>query len=362
MTDFANFQTVAADLVKRFESDIAQGLSYEYDEATLRIQFLNRLFGALGWDVSNTQGLPAHLCEVVVESRTDIAGRKKRADYLFRVGGINKLVAEAKRPSEFLKRHAFQIQNYTYNLRLYLGVLTNFEYLELHVVGARPDKDTPFEPVRTYHFSDFAARAREIWDLFARENVKNGSIERFLQDLPKGSSRTRQGWLFKPTKTKTVDEDFLEFLDQFRERLAESLFVQNPKRQWGETGLNEAVQRIIDRILFIRICEDRDIDTGQPLAECVGEWRSGGARKGQLYPRLVAQVRRLAPVFNGGLFGKPGEEPHFSDFLHVDDGVLADFVEDISGDESSYLFNTIPVEILGSVYERFLGKIIRLTA
>ena len=43
----------------------------------------------------------------------------------------------------------------------------------------------------------------------------------------------------------------------------------------------------------------------------------------------------------------------------VGDDWLAGFVADLSDDESPYLFNYIPVEILGTIYERFLGKIVR---
>jgi hypothetical protein len=150
------------------------------------------------------------------------------------------------------------------------------------------------------------------------------------------------------------------------------------------------VQHILDRILFLRICEDRDIDTGVLLVSIVETWRlnfdkevgrrahqkplelreeppayfgSSGVRapKDSLWRAIVRHFRALnrrspthVPYFNGNLF-----KPHLSEELIVSDEWLAGFVSDLSDDESPYLFSYIPVEILGTIYERFLGKVVR---
>ena len=358
---FDSFQTELHGLVTRFQNDFAYFQSDQYDEAMARLQFIDPFFASLGWDMEN-RDRPAHECEVIIERRTDIEGRHRRADYVFRIGGMDKLVCDAKKPGEQLQHYAFQIQRYTYSLGLYLGLLTDFENLQIYVVGAKPDPHRPFDVVRVYRFQEYEKHAKELWDLFARDNIANGSIDKFIVALPKTAARrAKQGWLIKPDRTRIVDDDFLAYLDEARSDLAKTLVASNPHFDWGDTGLNEAVQRILDRILFIRICEDRDIDTFRPLARLAGDWRAGGSQAGQLYPALVGLFRKLAPQFNGGLFGKPEDKPHFSESLKLDDAKLADFIEEISADDSSYLFSTIPVEILGAVYERFLGKVIRVT-
>ncbi|MBK8782076.1 MAG: N-6 DNA methylase [Anaerolineales bacterium] len=48
--------------------------------------------------------------------------------------------------------------------------------------------------------------------------------------------------------------------------------------------------------------------------------------------------------------------------LNVDDKVLQDILKNLYYPESPYVFREIPADILGQVYERFLGKVIRLTA
>ncbi len=305
--------------------------------------------------------VPPHEREVVSEARREISGRKKRADYVLRINRVEKMIWEAKKPSEPLEKHAFQVQNYVYNSGrgVYVGVLTDFERLLIYVVGAKPNRARPAEYIRIYSFRDYATtKADELWNLLSRDAVANGSLDRLVMAVPKARPRAgRQQWLVPP-KRREVDEEFLDLLDDFRAKLARSLLHTNPKFPWDDHRITAAVQKIIDRILFTRICEDRDIDTGLPLYRYLEEWRKRGEHEGALYPSLVGHFRTLRPLFNGGLFGKKGEEDHFSESLSVDDAVLADFLEELCAEDSTWLFNRIPVEILGSVYERFLGKVI----
>jgi len=333
------------------------------DEANARQRFINPFFAALGWELENADQ-PLHAAEVVVEWQADTAGRQKKVDYLFRIGGMDKFVCEAKRPSEDLSnpKCRFQAQNYTYRRSVYLGLLTNFDCLHVYVVGAQPDRDRPLEPVRVYQCSEYESRAAELWELLARDNVANGSLDRFIAGLPKlAAGKNRQGWMPKPGRTRAVDDDFLDFLDKARASFAKRLVDSNPRFPWGDTGLNEAVQRILDRILFVRVCEDRDIDTFRPLHRLIEDWQAGGNQPGELWASLLELFRRIGPQFNGGLFGKPGEPPHFSDSLKLDDAHLAGFIEELSREDSTYNFNDIRVEIIGSVYERFLTKVIHVT-
>jgi len=162
--------------------------------------------------------------------------------------------------------------------------------------------------------------------------------------------------------------------------------------------LNEAAQCILDRLVFLRICEDRGIDTGELLASIFNDWyrqqtkppklrrQTGQGRlalntsdgkeavgedpgayfgaapppEGSLYRAVVGHLRALdqrppsfKPFFNGQLF-----KPHFSEDLIVSDEWLANFIDDLTADDNGYNFAGIKVEILGSAYERFLGNIL----
>lgn len=396
---FQQFEEELNRLVESFGQRLAELKRPSYVEAQLRDDFLNPFFRALGWDMENRAGLIQQKREVEIESRTRIGGRQKRADYLFRTDGRDRFVCEAKKPAEELSaRYAFQAKRYAWNKDLPLAVLTDFEEIKIYIVGGRPHADEPqVGEWKTWHFRQYPLIARELWDLLSREKIAGGSIDQLLDLLPKkpsGKGKARQQWLIKPDRSRALDSDFLEFLDEARRELASDLYKNNDHSELLEDNkLNEAVQRILDRILFIRICEDRDIDTGKLLHSIVETWRKqtgseagvrprqisfapdpmhedppsdhGGhglrAPKDSLWRVIVRHFRALdhrppthVPFFNGNLF-----KPHFSESLIVGDEWLANFIGDLSDDETPYLFNVIPVEILGSVYERFLGKVVR---
>jgi hypothetical protein len=396
VASFESFEKELNRLVSIFERGLAEFKSPGYVEAQLRDDFLNPFFRALGWDLENSAGLIQTKREVEIESRTEIGGRQKRADYLFRTDGHNRFVCEAKKPAEALHAgYAFQAKRYAWNKDLPLAILSNFEEFKIYIVGGKPYTDEPHVGLwKSWHFRELPLLAQEIWNLLARDRVAAGSIEQMLETLPKtppGKGKARQQWLIKPDRSRSLDVDFLNFLDEARRDLASDLIRHNDRADLLEgSKLNEAVQHILDRILFLRICEDRDIDTGTRLDSIMQTWRRNfdkeeGARahqkplelhdappadygysgirapKDSLWRGIVRHFRALdrrppshVPFFNGNLF-----KPHFSEELIVGDDWLAGFVADLSDDESPYLFNYIPVEILGTIYERFLGKIVR---
>jgi len=101
-SDFRAFEAELGRLVEIFSRNLADYKSNRYDEASVRQEFMNPFFRALGWDVENKAGhIPQHR-EVEIESRTDIGGRQKRADYLFRTDRTDRFVCEAKKPAEEL--------------------------------------------------------------------------------------------------------------------------------------------------------------------------------------------------------------------------------------------------------------------
>jgi hypothetical protein len=393
---FESFQRELARLVDIFGRNLAAYKGAAYDEASLRQEFLNPFFRALGWDIENKAGLIPQHREVETESRTQIGGRQKRADYLFRTHPTARFVCEAKKAAaELHATYAFQAKRYAWNKGVALAVLTDFEEMKVFIVGGKPFKDEPDIGLwKTWHFRQYPLVAQELWNLLARERVAAGSIDQLIESLPKrptGKGKGKQGWLFKPDRSRALDTDFLNFLDEARRELASDLLHHNDRADLLEgTQLNEAVQRILDRILFLRICEDRDIDTGRPLDRLVRSWRDDGdpdaarrarqqplelneeppahyggsglrAPKGTLWHTLVRHFRALdrrppshIPFFNGNLF-----KHHFSEELIVSDDWLGHFLVELGDEESPYLFSYIPVEILGTIYERFLGKVVR---
>ena len=329
-----------------------------FDEARLRLEFLDPMFSALGWNVWNNPPQPMYLRDVVVENRTDIKGKATRVDYAFRTNGLERWVCEAKKPFDGLNKHYFQTQNYIYSMRLWVGILSDFENLILFVVGGKPSKLGPFSPVPGWklHYSTYTKHRDRMWDLLSRESVEQGSLEKFVQGLGKISAKQRQGWLIKPDRTKAVDEVFLSFLEKQRVLFAKDLVRKNAGARWTGEKLADCLQTLFDRLLFQRVSEDRGIDVGTSLHRILLAWEGKGKVPGQLWESLSANFKHLSSTFNGGVFGKDSKIGHLIDSLLVSDTLLADFIEEIAGDGSSWLFGTMPVWLLGSVYERFLAS------
>lgn len=357
--DQATFIAEMERLVEAFRKNRAYFLSANYDESSLRNDFLTPFWRALGWDVRNREGLTQQLREVQVETRVDVAGAKKRADYLFRTDGIDRFVCEAKKPSADLKKHSFQTQRYAFNLGLLVATLANFDELQVFIVGGKPDVKVPWAVYKTWKFTEYIEKADEIWNLFSRQAVASGSLDRWVASLPKKEvkGKARQGWLIPVERIRTVDSEFLAFFESQREHLAKLLVKFNRTIKWESGSLSECIQRILDRILFVRICEDRDIDTGRSLSALVGDWDENRDNNNPLYRTLVAHFNRLDASFNGQLF----RAGHLSEKLFVPNTFLVDLIRDLSKDDSDYLFNTIPVEILGTVYEQFIGKTVEVS-
>ena len=191
----------------------------------MRNEFITPFFDALGWDTANKAGLiPPHR-EVVVESRTG----RDRADYLFRTDRKPRFICEAKRPAEALPKHAQQAKGYAWTIGVPVAVLTDFEELNIYIVGSEPKEDEPLVGLwRTYSFRDYVAKAGELWDLLGRDNVAGGVIDRTVQALPKKSLRIGKGqFVIRPDPTRNFDNTFLALLDDARRSLASDLLRHN---------------------------------------------------------------------------------------------------------------------------------------
>jgi type I restriction-modification system DNA methylase subunit len=341
-----SFAKALAGLVRKFEADKEHYLSKSYPEAQARIDFITPLFKALGWDVENEAGLAHHNREVIVErGEFDTTGRP---DYSFRVNGQTKFFVEAKAPAERLDepRHILQAKGYVWNTKtVFFVILTDFEEFRFYDATLKPDERKPDEglvfPLLKY--TEYLKNARKLWE-FSRERVAAGSLDAFL-------SRDRRAARQRPP----VDEAFLDEMTAWREELAKNIHKNNPA--FTAKQLNEVTQRLLDRIVFIRIAEDRRIIEKRQLADAVDEWKARGG-KFEIFDWLRPLFERINDAFNGEIF-KPNE---LVEGTTVDSEVLARIIERLYPPKSLYRFDVIGVELLGSIYERYLGKTIRLTA
>lgn len=338
------------ELIARFEQQIDSYKSGDYNETQLRREFLDPFFKALGWDIDNTQGYAEAYKDVVHEDAIRIGDSHKAPDYCFRIGGTRKFFLEAKKPSVSIKDEvtpAYQLRSYGWSAKLPLSILSDFEELAVYDCRVKPFKDDTAATARVFYctFQEYAEKWDEIASIFSREAILKGSFDRFAE-----STRAKKG-------TAEFDEDFLATIEEWRKELAQNLALRNPKLTQRE--LNFAVQRIIDRIIFLRICESRGIeDYGRLLSLVNGD---------RIYPRLTKLFEEADARYNSGLFHfkkEPGRHESPDELtlaLDIDDKLLRNIVRHLYYPESPYRFSVISADILGQVYEQFLGKIIRLT-
>jgi hypothetical protein len=339
-------------LVARYSDGRRYYESEEFDEAATRAQFVDQFFQALGWDVIDAAGRgpdsevrfhPKQTVEpraageaswdadVPPEEQTR-ATRLLVPDYSFRVAGKPRLLVEAKRARASLDAPdtAFQVKTYGWNGGVPVGVTSNFRQLRVYDCRYEPVYDEPDRALLQglkLGFSEYEEHWDLLWSILSREAVVSGSLQDLLGQPPRGG--------------RSVDRAFLERLREWRESLAQDLLDRNPDLTAHEIA--EGTQKILDRLVFLRTCEDREIEPRVILRPY--------ARRTDCYRHLVSRFRQLDGAYNGALFRE-----HFVDRLSVSDGAIQPIIEGLYPPRSPYVFDAIATEVLGTIYERFLGQ------
>ena len=338
-------------LIERYDEQRAAYESGTYKETQIRVEFIDPFFKALGWDVHNAQGFAEAYKDVIHEDALKIGGATEAPDSCFRIGGARKFFVECKKPSVNIKdapHPAYQLRRYGWSAKLPVSILTDFEEFAVYDCRIKPGKNDSAAVGRVLYltFKQYAEKWDELAAIFSREAVLKGSFDQFAE-----GAKGKRG-------TASVDDVFLEEIERWRDLLARNIALRNPALSQRE--LNFAVQKTIDRIIFLRICEDRGIEPyGRLQALRNGE---------RTYPRLCELFQRADERYNSGLFhfhaekGREGGADELSLALKIDDKVLKDIFGNLYYPESPYEFSVFSADILGQVYERFLGKVIRLTA
>lgn len=336
-------------LVDRFARNRAAYLSDGYKEAQLRQEFIDPLFAALGWDMANVQGYAEAYKDVIHEASLKTAAGTKAPDYCMRIGGIRKFFVEAKKPAVNIKMAsdpAYQLRRYAWSAKLPLSILTNFDGLAVYDCTRQPRQleDPAIARLKFIQFDELIPRWQELSELFSKDAVLKGYFDTFAV-----SAKSKRG-------TLEVDDAFLSAIDGWRTDIARNVSRRN--RALSEEDLNWVVQQTIDRIVFLRICEDRGIEPYGQLMDAAAT-RDAYASIGRLFVHADAR-------YNSGLF-------HFSKEKHrdppdtlsltvrLDTQVLRGVIRELYYPESPYEFSVLPPDILGQVYEQFLGKRITLT-
>jgi len=339
-----------AELIETFDRNIEAYRSQQYNETQLRREFIDPFFEELGWDVTNIAGNAQAYKDVIHEDAIKVGGATKAPDYSFRIGGTRKFFLEAKKPSIDIKgdpHPAYQLRRYAWSAKLPLSILTDFEEFAVYDCQTRPKQTDKAGTARIMYlnYKEYVKRWSDIETIFSKDAIYKGSFDKFAV-----STKGKRG-------TTTVDKEFLEEIEKWRADLARIIALRN--RALSKDEINFAVQRTIDRIIFLRMAEDRGIEQyGRLQAISSGD---------QTYPRLCELFEKADHKYNSGLFyfqkeaGRPEGPDELTLNLAVDDNPLKYILHSLYYPQCPYEFSVLPPEILGNVYEQFLGKVIRIT-
>ena len=249
-------------LVDRFQANIEfyKDTKNAYNEYSCRIEYIDRFLKLLGWDVANEKGLAPQYREVVAENYST---RTDRPDYTITLRGVPKFFIEAKKPAVDITRDAspaIQTRKYGWNAKHRLAVLTNFEYLAIydtcHV--AKEGDNCAVARYRLYHYTEYVEKFAEINSLISRNAVYSGEFDSYLDaNFPAPGGYIQQ-----------VDTLFLSQINEWRVALSNELYAKGGRYVSLEV-LNDVVQEFINQIVFLRICEDKNLPLYHKLKDTI---------------------------------------------------------------------------------------------
>ncbi|MFH0912721.1 MAG: hypothetical protein V1884_00335, partial [Candidatus Omnitrophota bacterium] len=325
-----------AKLVQKFKSEMDSGRAQEYNEEETKHSFIEPfLKDVLGWDVANHD-------EVGYEHPTS----RGRVDYSLKTDGKIKLFIEAKPIHVDLGRHIPQAVGYGYSRKdVPFVLLTDFEGIKLFDVTIKPSARNLRKGLKLdLSWQEYEKEFDRLW-LLSKESVAKGELDKLL--------------LVKPKDRLPVDKAILEDLKQWREVLAKDIYRNNPElfssKDLEKAGqyLKEITQKILDRLIFTRFCEDRRLTHITSLKDSFEERTEAlGAKAYGVI--LKDKFKQYQILFNSDLFAVQDWEGDLKlDFSIICDIVLAAY--------DPYQFDVIPLEVIGNIYEQYLGYTIRLT-
>jgi type I restriction-modification system DNA methylase subunit len=320
-------------LIDKYTDVLKQGRISEFNEEMTKKDFILPLFDALGWHTTDSK-------EVSAEERVS----RKRVDYGFRINDIPKFFLEAKSFKEDLDTRKFidQAINYAWHKGCTWAILTNFESIKIFNAEVKTDHPwlSQFKP--TLHCNEFLMKFDELL-LLSKDSFEKGLLD-----------EEAEKWGKKAKKT-AIDKQLLEDFTKFRYILSKNITKLNEGKQLSEEELDESVQRLLDRLIFIRNCEDRELEP-KILISNYREWESKG--RGQLIRSLRETFAYFDNQYNSKIFSQ-----HLCDDLDVDNEVLHEVIEGLynTKDNEPYDFSIIDADVLGTIYEQYLGHILKKT-
>jgi hypothetical protein len=304
----------------------------KYTETETRGEFIDPFLEIFGWDVHNAAGNRQSQRQVILEhAKDETADVIGRPDYRLRVRGRDRLPVEAKKPSVNLATSAKssqQARSYGFSLALPAAVLTNFAQTVIFDARIEPvegdHEDVGVIPGLRVNVDEYVAKFETLWDYLAFENVSDDTMfngQHHYEAPPRGTS--------------PFDKTFLRYFREWRLTLAQEISTQNTSLGGAEVG--RRTQRLLNALLFIRVCEDRDI------------WQYEQLMKSAITETVVASFAQADHVFNAGLFTVLRD-------TNVRPTVLREVIAEMYWPLTKFAFGVMQPDVLADVYEQYLAE------
>lgn len=323
-------------LIEKYKAERDYYLTNKYNETLLRSDFLDPFFELLGWDIKNTSGRPTNEREVILEEalKANASEHSKKPDYTFRLFSERKFFLEAKKPCVSIESNndtAKQVRRYGFTAKLKISILSNFEYLLFYDTSIKVDIGDTFQKalVKKYHYTEYENKFEEIKQLIGKEAVYSGTFETEWQDI---EAKINQ---------YSIDNLFLNQINEWRKLLGAEIYKNDPKI--GEQQLNDVVQSYLNRILFLRVCEDRNLEDYQTLLKFANA---------SDFKALIKKFKQADKRYNSGIFNQLLKDKIVENISSV----FWTIIKQLYYPESPYSFSVFASDVLGSIYEIFLSE------
>lgn len=320
------------ELVKEFSAFTQDELGSK-SENQIKSEFIDPLFEALGWNMRK-------------DAEREEKILKGRADYILRIGNEEVTIIEAKKTNVILSEdEGRQTVSYAYHRKVKFSVLTNFKYVRVYHALSNTkniDKNLLF----WIEFKDFEKDFDKLW-LLSKESFEKKDINKLL------SKKDEKKFI-------AVDESILADLLEIRRLLSNDL--KKLRMYLSDEKIDESIQILIDRLIFIRSAEDRGLENKNFLLGLVKDSREGRL-KNKLWYALQEYFKNFDDNYNSKLFTPGILEDERNVFF--DDSTLEKIIRTLyfgkKEQQSRYMFDEIPGDLLGSIYEQYLGVVLRGT-
>lgn len=310
------------ELVEKYEQVVKSGQLKKYTEQETKKDFIEPLFESLGWNIREKK-------EVSAEENIS----NDRVDYGFYINERPKFYLEAKPLKADLHKedYAKQAIRYSWNKGVSWAVLTDFESMKIFNAQAISQylADKMFFEIS---YAEYIERFDQLW-LLSKESFEKDLIDKEAEKVGKKMQKV------------SVSSILYKDLNECRDILIKDLGACNPNID--KDSLDEGIQKLLDRLIFLRVAEDRDIekDTLKSLMRQI-------KGKGIAYESMVSKFREMNSIYNSNLFSEHPFEK-WEDF----GGATEKVIKKLYGKEGyyEYDFKIMPADVLGTVYEHYLG-------